>query len=50
MTRKTTYFFIGAAIVYGGIFLYQRYKRRKSNETIVSYKQAIEKLDELKTP
>lgn len=48
MTKKTTYFLIGAGLVYGAIFLYQRYKRRKSNETVVSYDEAIKKLDELK--
>jgi hypothetical protein len=47
MTKKTTYFLLGAAMVYGAIFLYQRYKRRKANETVVTYKEAIDKLDEL---
>ena len=47
MTKKTTYFLIGAAMVYGAIFFYQRYKRRKANETLVTYKEAIDKLDDL---
>ena len=48
MTKKTTYFLLGATILYGAIFFYQRYKRKKSNETVVTYDEAIEKLDELK--
>jgi hypothetical protein len=47
MTKKTTYLLVGAAIVYGAIFFYQRYKRRKSNETVVTYKEAIDKIDDL---
>lgn len=47
MTKKATYLVLGAAMVYGAIFFYQRYKRRKSNEIVVTYDEAIDKLDEL---
>lgn len=40
-------FLIGAAAIYAVIFVYQRYQRKKANESIVSYQQAIEKLDSL---
>lgn len=50
MTKKTTYFLIGAGLVYGAIFFYQRYKRRKANESVVTFDEAIKKLDELKNP
>jgi predicted negative regulator of RcsB-dependent stress response len=47
MTKKATYLVLGVAIAYGAIFFFQRYKRRKSNETVVPYDEAIQKLDEL---
>jgi hypothetical protein len=47
MTKKTTYFLLGAAMVYGAIFFYQRYKRRKANETVVPFNEEINKLDDL---
>ncbi len=47
MTKKATYLVLGAAMVYGAIYFFQRYKRRKANETVVSYDEAIQKLDEL---
>jgi hypothetical protein len=47
MTKKTTYLLVGAAMVYGAIFFYQRFKRRKANESVVPYNEAIKKLDNL---
>jgi hypothetical protein len=47
MTKKTTYLLVGAAMVYGAIFFYQRFKRRKANESVVPYNEAIKKLDDL---
>jgi hypothetical protein len=47
MTKKTTYLLLGAAMFYGAIFFYQRYKRRKANESVVPYDEAIKKLDDL---
>lgn len=48
MNKQTiTKLFVTAALVYGGIYIYQRYKRRKSNETVVSYDEAIDILNKV---
>lgn len=38
---------ITAALVYAGIYIYQRYKRKKANEKVVSYDEALEILDKV---
>ena len=34
-----------AAVFYGGVYIYQRYKRRKANESVVDYEEAIDMID-----
>lgn len=45
--KKVTFWVLTAVAVYGAIYFYQRYKRNKANESVVSYDEAIKKLEEL---
>lgn len=38
---------IAAVAIYGIIYFYQRYQRRKANESVVPYDEAIKKIDDL---
>lgn len=46
-TKNILYVVGGLALAYFAIFQYQRYKRQKSNETPVTYKESLEILNEL---
>jgi preprotein translocase subunit YajC len=38
---------IAAVAIYGIIYFYQRYQRKKANESVVPYDEAIKKIDDL---
>ena len=40
-------FIVAAVVIYGLIYFYQRYQRKKANETIVSPDEAIKVIDDL---
>lgn len=46
-TKNILYVIAGLGLAYLAIYQYQRYKRQKSNETPVTYKESLEILNEL---
>lgn len=48
MSKKNIFYWVlAAAAVYGGVYAYQRYKRRKANESVVSVAEANKIIDQL---
>jgi len=48
MSKKNiTYYLLAAVAIYGGIYFYQRYKRKKADESVVSANEAIKIIDEI---
>lgn len=48
MSKKNIFYWVlAAAAVYGGVYVYQRYKRRKADESVVSVTDANKIIDEI---
>jgi len=47
MKRKAIITAVSIAALYAGIFLYQRYRRRKANERSATLQDALEEIDNL---
>jgi len=47
MQKNIVKLLVAAAAIYGVVYVYQRYKRKKANESVVSAKDAIKVIDDL---
>lgn len=47
-SKNVRNFIIAAVAIYGVIYFYQRYQRKKANETVVNLDEAINKIDAFK--
>lgn len=45
--KNIVYLVLAAVAVYGGIYAYQRYKRKKADESVVPASEAIQIIDQL---
>jgi len=45
--KNIVYLVLAAAAIYGGVYVYQRYKRKKADESVVTPQEAIKVIDSL---
>lgn len=45
--KNIVYLVLAAAAIYGGVYVYQRYKRKKADESVVSPDEAIKIIEDL---
>lgn len=46
-TKNVVKLLVAAAAIYGVVYVYQQYKRKKANESVVSPDEAIKIIDDL---
>lgn len=46
-TKNVVRLLLAAAAIYGAVYVYQRYKRKKANDSVVSADEAIKVINEL---